>query len=303
MEYINFITTRLLILSVVIKVYETLPPQSKLEKLFMGRCWEYQYKIAPELFSDRTRNCTDLWDKFSSAFLHKGPCNTSRDAFSDLILAGSHNIANNSAIFWSGVYPWITEYAELSKTYKSLEETLLGYVLNNLKFCSTVQDPGITDQCAILDQESCDNSKSAYRIFWKEISLAFSSRVRGDVAVILNASIQAFRETSTFGGVELPNLLKGNVSKITVLLAHKFNDPINETCESGSLNVLRDRVKAKGVEFQCEENPREVVHYFCANNQYSKNCIFVNEGVMTRSHNIFYNVMIVIYVTCYLYFS
>ena len=44
-----------------------------LKDIVLGRCWDFQRQ---KLHKEVTKNCTKIWETFSTAFAHKDPCNT-----------------------------------------------------------------------------------------------------------------------------------------------------------------------------------------------------------------------------------
>lgn len=66
-------------------------------------------------------------------------------------------------MFWSSTYVIAHEYANIGKRYVTLEDTLLGYVVNGMTWCGQKEDPGINfDACPTWDACGPEASKS----FW-----------------------------------------------------------------------------------------------------------------------------------------
>ena len=49
----------------------------------------------------------------------------------------------NQVLFWSGVYTLAHRYAEAGRNYVTLEDTLIGYLMNSLVWCGQSEEPGI----------------------------------------------------------------------------------------------------------------------------------------------------------------
>jgi len=44
-----------------------------LRDIVLGRCWDFQRL---KVHQEATKNCSNIWDKFYTAFANKDPCNT-----------------------------------------------------------------------------------------------------------------------------------------------------------------------------------------------------------------------------------
>jgi hypothetical protein len=103
----------------------------------------------------------------------------------------------------------------------------------------------------------------------------FASQAVGKAFVVLNGSreIGAIKETSFFYTIELPLLDASKVDTLKVLLLHDVDMAKHETCsQPKSLLKLIEILKIKSINYECEDNPDNVVLTMCFKNPLSPEC-------------------------------
>ncbi|BFZ14809.1 hypothetical protein BsWGS_17848 [Bradybaena similaris] len=242
-----------------------------IEAIVKGRCFNYRFARSPGLVQIPDTDCDDLWTKFSSAWTYRQSCqNTS--TYDNLIRSLDQPLPPNKSMFWEHTQEFTQRLANEGKRYVPIEDTLIGYVADNLIWCGQTSAPGINyTYCPAY--RTCAN-ESVFD-FWVAASTWFASQAKGEAHVVLNGSIpggQAYRRDSVFSLVELANLRSGIVTKLTVILVHDLEKPKVETCASQSLLDLKADTQAKNIQFACVENPPEVKYLLCADLPESPEC-------------------------------
>ncbi len=147
----------------------------------------------------------------------------------------------------------------------SLEDTFNGFLLDELVFCIGGGDFNYTDS-------NC-NRDLQFFTFWNAASKKFAEKASGEILVVLNGSRTqgAVVNTSTFYTQELPNFK--NVKRLKVLLLHSPSGYKVETCASGkSLENLKVILKEKKIDYECTDNPKEILFFMCFQDPMSKEC-------------------------------
>ncbi|KAK7480475.1 hypothetical protein BaRGS_00028292 [Batillaria attramentaria] len=198
-----------------------------IQEIFTGRCYDYRQIKYKTLMPGVSEDCTSLWNKFFSAFSFMPPC---------------------AAMFWSGVKDLAHEYAADGQRYVTLEDTLIGYLVDGLIWCGQGIEPGMNyTRCPSWTDCPLETSES----FWASASKTFASSASGDVYVMLDGSQRdkpAYRRDS-------------------------------ETCTNGSLELLQADVTSRGFEFICEDDPQAILHLLCADNPSDRECLLASRNV------------------------
>ena len=151
----------------------------------------------------------------------------------------------------------------------TLEDTLSGYLLNQLLFCSS---SGSTNLAYTSCPAGCVTRANP---FWNAASLDFAKRASGYISIMLNGSrtAGAIFNGSTFFLYELPNLDSSRVKQLTVVLLHSPDQAVYETCYSPkTLGILEDAMAAKNIAYKCVDDPIDVVYLMCFYQPDSKQC-------------------------------
>lgn len=187
-----------------------------------------------------------------------------------------------------------------SSKFWTLEDTLSGYLLNNLQFCSR-QD--LTDFDMVSCQFSCGIINVSY---WNAASMFFARKAHGHVTVVLNGTrtAGAIAPWSTFYNYELPWLNSSSVSSLKVILLNKLGAEPHETCEKpASLRILMDSLAQKGIKYECEDNPNDIIALFCFHDPLSKECLAIKFN-LNSAHSNKYNIFIALiaFIICFINF-
>ncbi|CAH8834523.1 unnamed protein product [Trichobilharzia szidati] len=228
-------------------------------------------------------DCDDIWQSFEK-ILHdarnQSECvmqPTAYDEFVENAFKKQPKIEN--AHFYSQAFDVIRAMCRRLGECSSLETTLPGYLFDELDWC----EKNFTGDADYGTSCGCNETTKVVFAFWESASKKYAQIVSGNVFVVLNGSVAwPFKENGTFATVELPELLKTKVQKITVKLIHNTRkSPYHHTCESPNIKKLESIVKSKMISYQCINDPPEFKHFLCINDQTSKECRFSSSSRRT----------------------
>ena len=239
------------------------------EQIFLGRCFYFIHVLHATDCDIQAMNisCTELYNQFAAAVLDKDPCDIKMEDFNRFLDLAEHPIGVNLTMFWSGTYTPAHEFSK-NRNYWSLEDTLSGYLLNELVACSSAGSASFSSTC----QDSCVRTDNP---FWNAASSNFASKARGYVISVLNGTRTsgAVYNQSTFFRFELPQMSSENVKQLKVLLVHNPGMKKYETCGMPkTLNILKEKLVEKNIEYMCEDNPVDIAYFLCFQDPTSKEC-------------------------------
>lgn len=278
-----------------------LPPGTTkyLAEIFSGRCSDYTDCTLPHSFQCKTNpqrslvNCTAALYEFLQAFAKVDPCNVPDDAYDKLLTEAMIHSEPDETLFWSGTMEIAINIATVTSRYTSIERTLAGYILNGLTWCGQAAH-GVTPTYQTSSCPRCINGKpdASYQ-FWRSASRHFAAQARGDVSLLLDSTRKngAFRNTSTFAMEELPNIDPMKVDHVYIHLVQNVSAPINttrETCDTGSIKVLRSLLETKGLNYTCTEDDLEFMMIQCVEYQDAIPCqsLFSSATIFTSSTSV-----------------
>lgn len=135
------------------------------EEIFLGRCYYFVNVLHKNDCGIQAKNisCSNLYESFVNAVVNKSSCDIQMSDYQEFLIEADHPIGVNSTLFWSGTYGSAHEckkelnqsklfnYISLKVTrirnFWSLEDTLSGYLLNELTFCSELNSSSFTKTC------------------------------------------------------------------------------------------------------------------------------------------------------------
>lgn len=162
------------------------------------------------------------------------------------------------------------------RQYWSLKDTLPGYLVNGVDFCSSYGSNTF--------DESCPNAcVSVENPFWNAASIDYAKKASGQITVVLNGtrSIGAITYSSYFIKYEVPNLQSEKVNELKVLLLHSPGQAKFETCEKPvTLRYLQSILVETNIKYSCEDEPDNIIYYMCFKEPLSKECLTVKQMIM-----------------------
>ncbi|XP_072015186.1 ADP-ribosyl cyclase/cyclic ADP-ribose hydrolase-like [Amphiura filiformis] len=245
-----------------------------LEHIFVGRCLEFQQIHSSRYNCPGARvNCSDAWLKFKEAVVGQDPCNINDNAYDELLDLIPIEFADDMTLFWSGTNKLAHGYAAASPTTSTLEDSMLGYMVNGLNWCSSEgSDEYSSDPCPDQEPDSCTHTSTG--VFWASVSTMLAKQASGIAIVMVNGSSPwpAFYNGSFFAKYELPNLDPDKVTNVRIIVAHNIGGPINEQCGRGSVKTMQELTAARGLAYTCEGTPRDVQSFQCVENAGHAEC-------------------------------
>ncbi|XP_041670723.1 ADP-ribosyl cyclase/cyclic ADP-ribose hydrolase 1-like [Cheilinus undulatus] len=207
---------------VVVVVVTSVSSKKDFRETFMKRCLE---------FPENQTICENLWTTFEQAYVGIDKCNVSEENYGPFLAEISFKHPCGETMFWSKTYDLVHEFTEETGCLFTLEDTLLGHLVDGLSWCGKRgSKETFTQNC-----EDCEyyNPVSS---FWRAASTRFAQHACEEASVMLDGErTEPYDSNSFFGGVEVPNLQPSKVKSLTVVLVSK-EDRGNCTCESlGSL--------------------------------------------------------------------
>ncbi|XP_072035003.1 ADP-ribosyl cyclase/cyclic ADP-ribose hydrolase-like [Amphiura filiformis] len=253
---------------------------SGIKEIFLGRCAEVKSGLVnPQLNRQelRSKNCSHLWELFYNAFANTYPCNVTSKAFDVFVEEASVSTPPNKALFWDGwdIFDTVRAYANEAKRAVPLEFLITGYLINQLTFCGQEDSLGFNyDACP--DWGECGFGVGPMDGFWAAASRQFGTNANGNIKLMLysNTAGGSFRtQNSYFTEFELPNLDPNKVTRLDIYLVTFFGETPGDTCATGTIPELERRLSNKGINYECIEQPRDIVHLLCADNIEDNNCL------------------------------
>lgn len=213
--------------------------KSEFESTFLSRCEKF----------DQT-DCQKVWDAFEQAYVNKDPCKVAVEAYDPLIVAAPFKPQCNRMMFWSKTKDVVHGFTEKRDCFVTLEDTLLGSVLDGLTWCGKEGSKGtFTTGCPGWSE--CENNP--VRSFWRRISAAFADVACGDVTAMLSGSINTpFNPTSIFASIEVVRFQASRIKSLNVVMVLQQNAKSN--CTDPSLKNLRQTLDT-GITYSCKDVP------------------------------------------------
>ncbi|GAB1289627.1 ADP-ribosyl cyclase/cyclic ADP-ribose hydrolase 1 [Apodemus speciosus] len=227
------------------------------------------------------QDCKKILSTFKQAFVSKNPCNITREDYAPLAKLVTQTIPCNKTLFWSKSKHLAHQYTWIQGKMFTLEDTLLGYIADDLRWCG---DPSTSDAVGKRSHWDWTAKNSAqsfdcpgpHSVGQADVKLAevhppafasqFAEDACGVVQVMLNGSLsEPFYKNSTFGSVEVFNLDPNKVHKLQAWVMHDLEGasrdsdcfpPLSNSCSSSSINELKAIVQKRNMTFACQDNYR-----------------------------------------------
>ncbi|XP_039473649.1 ADP-ribosyl cyclase/cyclic ADP-ribose hydrolase 1-like [Oreochromis aureus] len=212
--------------------------QKTIKSTFFSRCEKF-----------KEHDCQKLWDLFEKAHVNKDPCNVPVEAYDPLIAAAPFIPDCKKMMFWSGTKDVVHDLtAKRKDCYFTLEDTLLGSILDGLMWCGkNGKDDTFTTGCP--GWSDCENNP--VRSFWKCASAAYADAACGDVTAMLSGSTTTpFDPESIFASIEVTRLKAPRVSSLNVVMVLQMN--AKSDCTNASLKNLQNQLDPN-ITYSCKD--------------------------------------------------
>ncbi|XP_045854527.1 ADP-ribosyl cyclase/cyclic ADP-ribose hydrolase 1 [Meles meles] len=239
-------------------------------EILLGRCYTYTQIVRPELGH---KDCEKIGKAFTTAFLSKDPCSSTEQDYQPLLELTAQTVPCNKTLFWSKSSELAHDYTRVHGDLFTLEDTLLGYMADGLKWCGDSHSSEMNYQSCPDRREDCSNN--SFSVFWNAVSKRFAEDACGVVHVVLNGSISnTFDERSTFGRVEVFNLRPEKVHQLQAWVMHDIGSVHSDSCSSSSVNNLKRILKERSIAFSCQNNYGPIRLLQCVKNPEPSSCRF-----------------------------
>ncbi|XP_048864706.1 ADP-ribosyl cyclase/cyclic ADP-ribose hydrolase 1 isoform X2 [Brienomyrus brachyistius] len=192
-----------------------------LKQIVLGRCFSYVTLISP----GSRFNCEEIWREFRNAVIQRAPCDVRVKDYSCMFHAAPQALPCDRLLFWSKTREFVHSYSAITRRFCTLEDTLVGYMFNDLIWCGQKEKHRGFDFNSCPEWSTCANHP-VYSL-WKQASQNFAASACGNITVILNGSMEnAFNRTSMFGSVELDSLNPRMVNHVNIKVVANLEGPI-----------------------------------------------------------------------------
>ncbi|CDQ99942.1 unnamed protein product, partial [Oncorhynchus mykiss] len=80
-------------------------------------------------------DCEEIWREFEEAVMRKSRCNVKVKDYKRMFHATPQTLTCGKLLFWSKTRELIHSYAAATRRFWTLEDTLVGYMFNDLIWC------------------------------------------------------------------------------------------------------------------------------------------------------------------------
>uniref|UniRef100_A0A3Q3LQ79 ADP-ribosyl cyclase/cyclic ADP-ribose hydrolase n=2 Tax=Mastacembelus armatus TaxID=205130 RepID=A0A3Q3LQ79_9TELE len=219
-----------------------------IKHIVVGRCYSYITLVNPSLRYD----CEEIWRQFEEAVVHQNSCNVTVEDYHQMFYAMPQTWPCDRFLFWSKTRTLMHSYAAVVRHLWTLEDTLVGYMFNDLIWCGQEEDSGF-DFSSCPEWSACRNHP-VYSL-WRQASQNFAEMACGNITVLLNGSIvNAFNRKSMFGSVELDSLNPHRLDYVNIKVVTNLEGPKIESCSRGSIVDLIQILQSRGFRWTCTDN-------------------------------------------------
>ncbi|XP_028288852.1 ADP-ribosyl cyclase/cyclic ADP-ribose hydrolase 1-like [Parambassis ranga] len=234
--------------------------------IVVGRCYAYVTLVNPSLRFD----CEEIWRQFEEAVIHQSSCNVTVEDYYHMFKAMPQIWPCNRFLFWSKTRTLMHSYAAVFRHFWTLEDTLVGYMFNDLIWCGRDEDAGF-DFSSCPEWLACRNHP-VYSL-WRQASQDFAEMACGNITVLLNGSIvNAFNRKSMFGSVELDSLNPERVDYVNIKVVTNLEGPHIESCSHGSIVDLIHILQSRGFHWSCTDSDQSLMMLQCIQDPTQSSC-------------------------------
>ncbi|XP_066242618.1 ADP-ribosyl cyclase/cyclic ADP-ribose hydrolase 1-like [Saccopteryx leptura] len=223
---------------------------SNFSELVLGRCYTYTQVLRPEL---RHKDCHKIGKAFMNAFLSKDPCGSTEQDYQPLMELTNQSVPCHKTVLWSKSSELAHQYTGILRDMFTLEDTLLGYIADGLRWCGDESSSEMKHQSCLQVRENC--RRNIISVFWDTVSKPFVENACGVVQLVLNGSISnTFDKNSTFGLVEIHHLNPLRVPILQAWVMHDLDGAHSHSCSSPSINDLKLILNRRNITFTCQDD-------------------------------------------------
>ncbi|KAG7231226.1 hypothetical protein INR49_012057 [Caranx melampygus] len=185
-------------------------------------------------------DCEEIWREFEEAVVRQSSCNVTVEDYHPMFYAVPQTWPCDRFLFWSKTRTLMHSYAAVVRNFWTLEDTLVGFMFNDLIWCGQDEDT----------EMAC-----------------------GNITVLLNGSIvNAFNRRSMFGSVELDSLNPQRVNYVNIKVVTNLEGPYIESCSYGSIVDLIQILQSRGFRWTCTDNEQTLMILQCIQDPKQPSC-------------------------------
>ncbi|XP_039473779.1 ADP-ribosyl cyclase/cyclic ADP-ribose hydrolase 1-like [Oreochromis aureus] len=248
-----------------------------IKHIVVGRCYTYTTLVNPSLRYD----CEEIWKQFEEAVISHSSCNVTVEDYFHMFNAMPQIWPCDNFLFWSKTRTLMHSYAAVFRHFWTLEDTLVGYMFNDLIWCGQEEDSGF-DFSSCPEWSAC-RSHPVYSL-WRQASQNFAEMACGNITILLNGSIvNAFNRKSMFGSVELDSLDPQRVNYVNIKVVTSLDGPHIESCSQGSIVDLIQIFQSRGFHWTCTDNDQTLMILQCIRNPQHSSCQTYANTLLNRN--------------------
>nr|XP_057916367.1 ADP-ribosyl cyclase/cyclic ADP-ribose hydrolase 1 isoform X2 [Doryrhamphus excisus] len=248
-----------------------------IKHIVVGRCFSYITLVNPGVRYD----CEEIWRQFEEAVVQQASCGVAVEDYRHMFQAIPQTWACDRFLFWSKTRTLIHDYAAVMRRFWTLEDTLVGYMFNDLIWCGQ-QEEWDFDFGSCPQWSACIDHP-VYSL-WRQASKNFAEMACGNITVLLNGSIEnAFNRNSMFGSVELDGLNPHRVNYVNIKVVANLDGPFIESCDRGSIVDLIHILRFRGFRWTCSDNDQILMILQCVQNPEHSSCRMCADSLSHRN--------------------
>uniref|UniRef100_A0A667ZNJ6 ADP-ribosyl cyclase/cyclic ADP-ribose hydrolase n=1 Tax=Myripristis murdjan TaxID=586833 RepID=A0A667ZNJ6_9TELE len=142
-----------------------------IKQIVVGRCYNYITLVNPSLRFD----CEEIWREFEEVVVQRSACNVRVKDYHRLFHAMPQTWPCDRFLFWSKTRTLVHSYTAAVRHFWTLEDTLVGYIFNDLIWCGQEEDQDF-DFSSCPEWSACVNHP-VYSL-WRQASQNVSLMIR-----------------------------------------------------------------------------------------------------------------------------
>ena len=128
-------------------------------------------------------------------------------------------------MLWSGTRQITHELSDFNTRFTALEDTFAGYLLDGMKWCGMIHEPGI-------NYKHCPYECAKQKAFWGAAAKKMAERSEGIVYVVINGTRQHWNDKQIFSAYmmdsymarnQIPNLNPDKVTEVRIMVGHSLH--------------------------------------------------------------------------------
>ncbi|XP_073344396.1 ADP-ribosyl cyclase/cyclic ADP-ribose hydrolase 1-like [Pagrus major] len=239
-----------LLLVAVVLMAVMIPRTGKFRAKFMEKC---------KKFPENSTKCEELLASFEKAYVGKRPYYFPETEYEPAFVVAPYTHPGEKTMLWSDRGgEWAHKFTENRGCLFTLENTLLGYVMDGQTWCGLKGLEGTYEPfCQWCSNNTVDS-------FWTIASMKFARHATGAVTAMLDGDAREPFDPNSFFGLETKQLLHPRVTNLDIILVTNKEG----VCEKAtSLQGLEKSITQRNISYSCTEVPSSHIQTCIENNK------------------------------------